>query len=249
METSEILQKIGMVDKEAVIYLALIELGTAPVERIATKANTKRATTYFVLRNLEKRGLVSQVPQNKKVLYTAESPEKLLQVVYKHAELMKRALPGMLALYNEKKEKPQVQLYNGAEGIRQVYEKIYQAKEVWFFGTIGEAAKLYPEGLQDFFIRTKQEGIRIKDILTVTPENLAYARGPHGIVDHEVKFIPPEIDFPVSDSAVFGDSVVFFSFQPHLFAVTMTSREVAGTIKALFELSWRSALLLEQIKK
>lgn len=248
MESLQVLKRLGYTDKEAQVYLALIELGTASVEKISEKASTKRATTYFVLSNLEKRGLVSQVPQNKKTLYTAESPEKILLTLYKQAELTKRVLPNMLALYNTKKEKPQVRLYNGKEGIRQVYENIYQAKEVWFFGTIGEVAKIYPDGLQAFFIRTKQEGVKVRDILAITPENIAYAKGPYGVVDHEVKFIPSDINFPVSDSAVFDDSVVFFSFQPQLFAVMMTSREVAGTIKSLFELSWRAALTIEEVK-
>ena len=48
----------------------------------------------------------------------------------------------MEALYNARKEKPGVQLFEGVEGIKVIYQKILEAKEVLFFGTAKEIAKL-----------------------------------------------------------------------------------------------------------
>src|SRR3989344_2058210 len=141
MELTEVLNKTGLDEKEAKVYLALLELGTADVTDIAVKAHIKRPTCYLVLDNLKNKGLVSQVPA-KVNLFTAESPEKLASEMYKKQELYKRFLPNMLALYNAKKDKPQVQLFEGVEGVKQVYEKIYIAREVWFFGPPAEALKI-----------------------------------------------------------------------------------------------------------
>ena len=66
METIDVLERVGLKGKEASVYLALLELGTASVESIAKKAGTKRPTTYLVLDDLQNRGLVSIVPQQKK---------------------------------------------------------------------------------------------------------------------------------------------------------------------------------------
>ena len=106
METVEVLRKTGLNEKESQIYLALLELGTASVQSIAFKAGIKRPTTYLVLDDLQAKGLVSEVPQ-KKALYTAESPERLLGDLSKKEELLKRFLPDLVALHNAKKEKPQ----------------------------------------------------------------------------------------------------------------------------------------------
>src|ERR1035438_9680580 len=105
MEISEVLNQIGLNVKEASVYLALLELGTATVHPIASKANIKRPTTYLILEDLQRKGMVSVIPREKKVMYTAESPEKLITDLNKKQELVKQFMPNMLALYNAKKDR------------------------------------------------------------------------------------------------------------------------------------------------
>lgn len=62
MEIADVLQKIGLQQKESAVYLALLELGTADVSGIAKKAGIKRPTCYLVLDDLKNRGLVSGKP-------------------------------------------------------------------------------------------------------------------------------------------------------------------------------------------
>lgn len=45
----EQLEKLGFSPKEADVYLALLELGTAVVSDVAKKANINRSTTYILL--------------------------------------------------------------------------------------------------------------------------------------------------------------------------------------------------------
>jgi sugar-specific transcriptional regulator TrmB len=49
-----LLQEQGMSEKESLIYLVTLELGSAPASTIARKANIKRVTTYAILRDLER---------------------------------------------------------------------------------------------------------------------------------------------------------------------------------------------------
>jgi HTH-type transcriptional regulator, sugar sensing transcriptional regulator len=239
METADVLKQMGLEEKQANVYLALLELGTASVQGIANKAGIKRPTTYLVLDELEKKGLVSLVPQ-KKALYTAESPEYLIAELNKRQELLKRFLPDMLALYNAKKEKPQVQLFWGKEGVSQVYAKIFESDQVWFFGNIRGVSKIYPEGLDEFTKRVEKSDVRVRDILTRTPEDEAYAYNVERKGNYETRFLPKELDAPM-DSAVAGDRVVFFSFSPQIFCVMITSKEVSRSLKSMYELAWRSA--------
>src|SRR6185436_1622671 len=136
MELQEILEKIGLNQKEAMVYMALLELGTSSVEGIARKAGTKRPTTYLILDDLQKKGLATLVPRAKKVLYMPESPDKIISDLNRKQELVKRFLPNFLAVYNEPKNKPQILLYEGKEAVRDLYEKILQAKKIDFFCTI-----------------------------------------------------------------------------------------------------------------
>src|SRR6185436_13239489 len=135
MEIPEILEKVGLNQKEAMVYMALLELGTSSVEGIAKKAGTKRPTTYLILDDLQRKGLATLIPRAKKVLYMPESPDKIIADLSRKQELIKRFMPNLLAVYNEPKNKPQVLLFEGKEAIKDLYDKILRAKEVIFFGT------------------------------------------------------------------------------------------------------------------
>jgi sugar-specific transcriptional regulator TrmB len=244
MEIHKVLEQIGLQKKEADIYLALLELGTASVQSIAQKADLKRPTAYLVLDELERKGLVSVLPQ-KKALYTAESPEGLIRDLSRKEELIKRFLPDLLALHNAKKEKPQVQLFQGRDGVRQVYDKIFDSGEVWFFGSIREVSLLDPQGLKSFLAKTKESKVRVKEIVADTKEDRAYLSEWRGeSPTHEIRLLPADIKYPVSDSAFFGDYAVFFSFHPQTFATVIRSKEISSTLRAFFELAWRGAVIV-----
>jgi sugar-specific transcriptional regulator TrmB len=240
MEISNVLQKIGLHEKEASVYLALLELGTASVQGIAQKAGIKRPTTYLILDDLQARGLVSEIPQSKKVLYKAESPEFLSGEMRRKDELLKRFLPEMMALYNVQKDKPRVQLFPGREGVRQIYQKTFEAGEVWLFGTTRDMGTLYLDELQKFVGRSKQKIVKVRDLLARSVQDIAYSKEASNGDNYQIRFLPSDMDFP-SDAAIFGDNVVFFSFRPQIFAVMITSREVAHSMRSLYALAWHGA--------
>lgn len=240
MEMPEVLEKIGLTPKQAGVYLALLELGTASVQSISGKAGVKRPTTYLILEDLQQKGLVSVVPRAKKHLFTAESPELLVSQLGRREELLRRFLPNLLAIYNARKEKPQVQLFSGREGVKEIYQMIFESPEVWFFGTVAEVEKIYPEGLRQFVKRVAELKIKARDLLSRTPDDYAYAAQVQINENYQIRFIPEGSGFP-SDSAIFGDRVVFFSFRPEIFAVLVKSRAVSQSLRTLYELAWQKA--------
>src|SRR3989344_3084998 len=101
------LKNIGLGDKAAKVYLAMLELGPASVLEIAAKASVNRPTTYLQIEELKKKGLVSTQKKGKKDLYIAESPDQLEAVVAREKKLfesksdvIKEALPELLALFS-----------------------------------------------------------------------------------------------------------------------------------------------------
>ncbi len=62
----EKLKKLGLTEKEAVIYINALSLGTFSVSSIAQKTGIKRPTCYIILDELIKKNLVTRVPRAKK---------------------------------------------------------------------------------------------------------------------------------------------------------------------------------------
>jgi len=70
------LQEIGLGDKEAAVYAALLQVDDDSVLDLSKKTKINRTTIYPVLESLAKKGLISEVKVNAKVRYQAEPPER-----------------------------------------------------------------------------------------------------------------------------------------------------------------------------
>lgn len=239
MEIQQVLQQSGLNEKQANIYLAVLELGTASVQAIAHKAELKRPTTYLVLDELQQKGFVSVVPQ-KKMLYTAESPERLITELGRKQELLKRFLPDLLALHNSKKEKPKVQLFQGKEGVAEVYQQAIRSSALDIFCTIGDVNKFFPELPKELKRKAQSGQMRVREMVTRNQSDLDHAKWIGKINNYELRHTPQGMQF-MTDNFIYGNNVIFFSYQPYLFAVLITSEGVATSLKTLFELAWQSA--------
>ena len=240
MDLNEILTNIGLDQKETATSMAVLELGTASVYSIAKKAELKRPTVYRILDQLKQKGLVSIIPRIKKQLFTAESPENIIRELQRKTEVMKRYLPEFLALQNTKKEKPQVQLFEGKEAVRQIYQKIYLGQEVWFFGSIRQVTSLYPEEFKIFIQRVNSGELRARDLFVFSEKDLEFSKSAKQNSNYQIKFLKQN-NLSLTDSALYGDTVAFFSFSPQIFVVTITSKEISGTFKTLYNAAWQTA--------
>ncbi len=251
MELSEVLIKIGLSEKEAVVYLAMLALGPATAYRIAPQAGIKRSIAYVVLDSLQARGLVSVVPQGERKLYVAGDPGKLLGEIEQKKELYKRFLPNLEALYADasKKEKPQVQFFEGREAVYGLYEKIYHSKDVAFFSTIRDILSLFPEFPKRLNEKALLGQVRVRELLTLSPSDLAYARTMKHSESFQQRFAAGIGEF-FTDNCLFDGQVAFFAFDPFLYAVLIRSDGVYKSLKTLYEFAWTAALPYEQaIKK
>src|SRR3989338_5448141 len=101
--------EFGLSEKEAKIYLALLELEVATVTEVAETAGINRSSTYVVMEALKKKGLVSTSEDKKIQTYSAVSPEMLLEDAKnkaKRADAIKNNIndivPELKALHKEK---------------------------------------------------------------------------------------------------------------------------------------------------
>ena len=83
---------IGFSEKEANVYLALLELGKRTVSAIARKAGINRTTTYDVLESLAAKNLITISGKQPLQEYMAESPDKIAIFIEKQIEQKKRKL-------------------------------------------------------------------------------------------------------------------------------------------------------------
>ena len=74
----EILERLGLEEKEAKIYLALLKLGKANVAKISKEAQIERTLCYSIIQKLIEKGLLSYALEGNIKYFSASNHEKLL---------------------------------------------------------------------------------------------------------------------------------------------------------------------------
>ena len=86
------LSEIGLSNKEAGVYIALLSLGHGTVSEISRRANINRTTGYDILDSLLSKGLVSISGKEPKQEYTAESTDNISKFISEEITLKNDAL-------------------------------------------------------------------------------------------------------------------------------------------------------------
>lgn len=131
MNINIILKKIGLTEREINVYLALLESGAISIRKIAEASGFNRGTTYNILKDLQKEGLVSFYHKDTKQKFVAEDPEKLLKVLSDRSNEMQKAkeqiaeiMPELKSLQNKEGNKPVTKFYEGTDGIKFILDDI-----------------------------------------------------------------------------------------------------------------------------
>ncbi|MES3005681.1 MAG: helix-turn-helix domain-containing protein [Patescibacteria group bacterium] len=127
-EIIENLKSIGLEDKEAKIYVALLKFGEATVGDIADEAGIKRPTTYVILDELRKKGLVLKIPHAKKQVFQAKTPDEFFEQTVANVNQFEKILPKLRSM-NPSKKTIKTLYFEGINGIKEaMYYRIEDLK-------------------------------------------------------------------------------------------------------------------------
>jgi len=119
-----LLMQLGISQNEAETYQALLQSNSVSIRKIAVQTGINRGTTYEALKKLLSIGLVSVKQTGKREQYTAESPEKIYDIIrdmrrdlLDASNAAKQIVPHLLAHQASTAGRPLVRYYEGDEGV------------------------------------------------------------------------------------------------------------------------------------
>ena len=240
MNTIDSLLENGLDEKEAKVYLASLELGEATVLPISKKAGLGRTYCYDILNSLGKKGMMGYTEKRGRRRYSAASPKTLRSIFAKRISDFEKNIPDLEVLFKAMPEKPKVRYFEGKEGAKVLHQEILkEAKEVWFFGSIADWAKNFPDYL-DYVQAQIEKKIKVRDLVIKDQAALKY----HGMFKRslqEMRFLPKNMKF-ATDNMIWGDKLVMISYGKTLHAVSIESPEISQTHRVIFENLWQSAV-------
>lgn len=242
-----VLRASGLDEKEAALYLAGLQMGSAPASEYAKAADLNRITTYNALEQMVLRGLFTVVKKVRGKAYAPVSPEHLAVEVRKNAEAVERSLPELRSLQGSHFRKPHVRFFEGWEGVKRVYEDTLSASgDLLNFANSAVVRRYWPGYDEEYVAERVKRGIHLRGI---APDD-AMGRRVHGEDKdrmREIRLVPArDFDF-TNEINIYDSKVAICSFdsgkdgEAGMFGVIIESKEVAETQRQIFEMAWRYA--------
>lgn len=234
------LEQVGLSQKEAMVYVALLELGEASVLRIAQKTGIKRPTVYVTLEALLGHGLVERVPKGGKSAYQALDPETVFKHFQERVDGLDKAIPELHALMATAPHRPRVRSYEGKKSILRLYEQeIFSGGAVSAFVDMKSLRNMLSrEELYEISYVMKANGVQIRELLDDSAESREYLLEKNRLELGETRLLPHDFVLEI-DLTIYGDMVAMIS-PKNLMAVVIEDRAISASQKQFFEFVWRS---------
>lgn len=239
------LQEIGLSEREAQVYVVLLQMESASVIDVAQKTKINRSTMYLVLEDLLKKGLVTEVQIGKKMYYQAVAPERLETFIEKQkieldeqSKRLKDIMPMLKSVQRESADRPIVKYYEGKDGIvssvNELYEVVAQDDNLAYLvyprHLIGEVFS--EEENERFRSKRKKLGIRNKVIYINDAGDI-----PEDAMSERIRI--DEKKYPLScDISIYNNRVRISTIGKKLSSIFIENQDVAETLRSLFKLAF-----------
>lgn len=246
--SEKILVDAGLSSEQALIYTYLLNTGVSNAKVISSKTGIGRTLTYKVIDQLIAMELVEKRDATNKIaMFFPKHPQKLKDLIDKKnseariaSENLAYIFTDLSSSYNLLLGKPNVQFYEGEQGLKNVYNDILEIGE-----DIMVISSPIEEGRQNVLhlIREQIEKQVAKNIKTKAITPLGGQKIATQITDDEKflisrKEIPKEKLHIPAQIIVYGDKVAITNFKESMITVVMESKYINETFRRIFDYIW-----------
>ncbi len=235
-----LLEKYGLSDRHARVYLYLLEKMEDTVLEISRSLGIPRTTTYSILNELKQQSLVSSFRKNKTQYWVSESIQQFPLILEQKKIVLDELLPLLQQVGHLSKQKgSSVRLFTGKEGLKIVWEDIIsylESKKPQFVFAIShtDLYSVLPKYFPQWIERRRKSKVFAKLIVHHGHQHLRSDSG------QEVRAMPEKYVF-TGDLTIYGDKVALFIFnKDKLESLIIDSPVFTQMIKGLFDFTWDS---------
>jgi HTH-type transcriptional regulator, sugar sensing transcriptional regulator len=236
------LKKLGLDDKEAQLYLSLLELSEANIARISKKSGIKRTTCYDIIDSLREKGLISVSNKKNKIFFSAEDPRKLEQLLDEKRHLLKNILPELLSITNLIDKKPKVRFFEGIEGIKDVYRDTlnYPDQEIVGWATPETVKYFDVEWLWKVYVPKRLENKIWERIIAPKKPEIENLKSYDQKHLRQMRLVSQDNAlFEVEINLYGNQNIAIMSFEERI-GLIIESKKIYNTLKSIFEMNWNN---------
>ena len=235
-QSTKYLTALGLSEKEASVYVTLLELGKGTAYTIAKQSGLKRPTVYLILESLRQNGLILKIPHAKNQVFLAKSPEEFFANFEDRLYRAKRVLPSLLQKYQ--KSNITSHLFDGKLGMGKALEyrrDELKGEELLSFCGVPRSGKKVPGMYYDHAQALKDQGTRVR---VIAPKDQSINKfNDENSYGQEMLLFAKEKYFPKASIEVSKNYSKIFLYTASQ-ALVIESKEFSEFMKQLFELLW-----------
>ncbi len=240
------LQLLGLNEKQADLYLALLKLGSSLIGMLEKKLKLHKQIIYNELEKLIEKGLVFVTVKNNRRNFQAADPEVLVEKLESQKKVAEGLVPDLHSLIGWDKGISEVRIYEGLKGFQAFHRTsiklVQENSEILVIGAGGDKFLQLAEvdNLFDWYeIVRQRKNIKQRFLMHENQRN----DNPKYIINrfkHEVRFLDDEIMVTMAVQ-IWPDHIamLFFLDQPKI--IEIKSIHARENFKRYFEILWCQA--------
>ncbi|PCI27273.1 hypothetical protein COB55_06075 [Candidatus Wolfebacteria bacterium] len=231
------LVQAGLNQKEAKVYIALLQLGKNSAYAISLKSGLKKPTTYVILDDLMKKGLVLKIPRAKKQQFIAKPPEEFFAAAEERLRTAKQALPELQSITRDRESATKVLLFEGMNGMREALfyrmDELKNSKDIGFWARGEGLSGDYLDLATEWNTKREKNNISLNGITPDTPFIRKWITD--NSLKHGMHLVPLE-DYSSQVSLDITDKFVRIADAHSMQAIIIENEKVAGMFKQIFNI-------------
>jgi len=237
MEEKSVLQNLGLSEREAKVYLALLSSVEATATKMARETGIERVHTYSILNKLVERGLASHYIKNSVRHFSAADPRKLLADIDERKSQLESVMPALESMKASRQEAISVEVYDGREGLKSTVDDVFRVGDtILVLGEQGQFQELTRD-LANQYRRNLEKHNMTEKVLLTEEFRGKFIKSKKSMV----RYMAKEIISP-STTLIYGNRVLIsIVTKSQIFNVVIKSREIADSYRAYFNYLWKRA--------
>lgn len=234
------LQRLGMNDKEALVYATALKQGPTTAIKIARSTGIKRTTVYGTLDTLKQRGLISIELAGLKQYFVAAAPDQFESLMSEQRKTFERIVPELMALNKLHGGKGQLKYYEGTEGIKSVYEatlrELKNGDTYFLISSYKDIKQMDPDWLERFIARRSNKNLDAR-LIFPNDERGQLNKRMEGAWNQKVRLISRPLNLK-ADTLICPARFVLYSTDTPASAVVIENPDIIAMQKELFLFIW-----------
>jgi len=227
------LKEVGFSSTEVKVYLTLLRLGKSKAGKISENSELNRTTVYDCLRRLAEKGMVKYVMGGNKKIFECANPENLKKYLEEKMDNVSRVAAVLKKIYEEPKEKHNVVLFHGVNGLKSVFQSILrEAKEVCVMDSEGQLVSKMPDYANYFIKQLDKKKIYVKYLV----RKVGHSNKSSKLT--EVRFVDKDTE-SVAVYNIYNDKLAILIWTDPPEAVLIKNRKVADSMRDYFNIIWK----------